>query len=325
MADRALGFAAAADAELAEPAAGLSATSGDDPDGYRTMPEVVEFIDSYARAIAAPVRDPHHRRVGAPHRGGYLVRTDRGDWQCRTRRASRRAPATSPAFPSCADLVPRSIATLTAQQYRNPGQLADGGVLVVGASASGTQIADEIQRSGRPVTLAVGEHIRAPRVYRGKDIQWWMDAAGVLDERYDEVDDIARARAGALAAARRHARPIDPRPQCADRHRRQAGRPPRRHHRGRQGAVLRLAAQHVRAVRSQDGPAAGHASTNGRRDNGLDGDGRAAAPPAAHPGRGVAAARHGSRRAGDPDDHLGDRLPARTIRGWTCRCSTARA
>lgn len=66
--------------------------------------------------------------------------------------------------------------------------------MVVGASASGTQIAYEIHRSGRPVTLSVGEHIRAPRVYRGKDIQWWMDAAGVLDERYDQVDDVARAR-----------------------------------------------------------------------------------------------------------------------------------
>jgi len=67
-------------------------------------------------------------------------------------------------------------------------------VLVVGASATGTQIADEVHRSGRPVTLAVGEHVRAPRTYRGKDIEWWMDAAGVLDERYDEVDDIVRAR-----------------------------------------------------------------------------------------------------------------------------------
>jgi putative flavoprotein involved in K+ transport len=83
---------------------------------------------------------------------------------------------------------------LTAQDYRNPEQLADGGVLVVGASSSGTQIANEIHRSGRPVILSVGEHIRAPRVYRDKDLEWWMDAAGVLDERYDEVDDIARAR-----------------------------------------------------------------------------------------------------------------------------------
>ena len=79
-------------------------------------------------------------------------------------------------------------------EYRNPDQLEHGGVLVVGASATGVQLADEIHRSGRPVTLAVGEHIRAPRTYRGRDIQWWMDAAGVLDQRYHEVDDLARAR-----------------------------------------------------------------------------------------------------------------------------------
>src|SRR6201999_3867254 len=96
--------------------------------------------------------------------------------------------------PAYADRVPATIATLTPQQYRNPGQLPDGGVLVVGASSSGTQIANEIHRSGRPVILSVGEHIRAPRVYRGKDLEWWMDAAGVLDERYDEVENIARAR-----------------------------------------------------------------------------------------------------------------------------------
>jgi putative flavoprotein involved in K+ transport len=99
-----------------------------------------------------------------------------------------------PRVPAVADSVPSSVTCLAAQQYRNPDQLAGGGVLVVGASASGTQIAHEVQRSGRQVYLAVGEHTRAPRMYRGRDIQWWMDAAGVLDERYDQVDDIARAR-----------------------------------------------------------------------------------------------------------------------------------
>jgi putative flavoprotein involved in K+ transport len=72
--------------------------------------------------------------------------------------------------------------------------LPPGGVLVVGAAASGAQIADEIHRSGRRVTLAVGEHVRAPRMYRGRDIQWWMDATGLNDERYDQVEDLARAR-----------------------------------------------------------------------------------------------------------------------------------
>ena len=99
-----------------------------------------------------------------------------------------------PHVPAFAEALPSTITTLTPMEYRNPEQLADGGVLVVGASATGVQIADEIQRSGRPVTLAVGEHVRGPRVYRGSDIHWWMEAAGVLDERYDEVDDIVRAR-----------------------------------------------------------------------------------------------------------------------------------
>ena len=78
--------------------------------------------------------------------------------------------------------------------YRNPGQLQAGGVVVVGASATGLQLAEEIHRSGRPVTLAVGEHVRLPRLYRSRDIQWWMDALGILDERYDEIDDIVRGR-----------------------------------------------------------------------------------------------------------------------------------
>jgi putative flavoprotein involved in K+ transport len=167
--------------------------SGDDPDGYRTVPEVVEFIGAYAEAIAAPVQ--MHTTVVSVHRteAGYVVGTDQGAWQGRTLVIASGA-CNIANTPSCADRVPRSIATLTAQQYRNPDQLADGGVLVVGASASGTQIANEIHRSGRPVTLAIGEHIRAPRMYRGKDLQWWMDAAGVLDERYDAIDDIGRAR-----------------------------------------------------------------------------------------------------------------------------------
>lgn len=87
-----------------------------------------------------------------------------------------------------------NIQQVTSWQYRNPDQLQEGGVIVVGASATGLQLAEEIHRSGRPVTIAAGEHVRLPRVYRGKDIQWWMDAAGILDEGLDEIDDINRAR-----------------------------------------------------------------------------------------------------------------------------------
>ncbi|WP_352601462.1 NAD(P)-binding domain-containing protein [Mesorhizobium sp. M0488] len=166
---------------------------GDDPDGYRTMPEVIDFLGNYANAISAPVRT--HTTVTSVRSdgAGYLVRTDRGEWRCRIVVLASGA-CNIARLPDVASHVPPSVAMLTAQSYRNPGQVADGGVMVVGASSSGTQIAQELQRSGRQVTLSVGEHIRAPRVYRGKDLEWWMDAAGVLDERYDEVDDIRRAR-----------------------------------------------------------------------------------------------------------------------------------
>ena len=89
---------------------------------------------------------------------------------------------------------PRSSCSLHAIDYRNPNQLPEGGVLVVGPSSSGVQIAEEVHLSGRPVTLATGEHVRLPRRYRDRDILWWMDAVGILDERWDEVDDVLRAR-----------------------------------------------------------------------------------------------------------------------------------
>lgn len=166
---------------------------GDDPDGYRSMPETIAFIERYAEVIGAPVETHTEVRSVRAANGGYRVATDAGEWHCRTVVLATGA-CNIPHVPALAHDVPTGITTLTPVEYRNPAQLAEGGVMVVGASATGTQIAAEIQRSGRAVTLAVGEHIRAPRVYRGRDIEWWMDAAGVLDERYDEVDDINRAR-----------------------------------------------------------------------------------------------------------------------------------
>jgi putative flavoprotein involved in K+ transport len=167
--------------------------TGNNPDGYRTLSETVDFIANYAKAITAPVQT--HTTVTSLRstETGYLVHTDQGDWSSRTVVLASGACNIAD-VPAVAHHVPAAIATLTAQTYRNPDQLAAGGVMVVGASSSGTQIANEIQRSGRPVTLSVGEHIRAPRMYRGRDLEWWMDAAGVLDERYDQIEDITRAR-----------------------------------------------------------------------------------------------------------------------------------
>ena len=167
--------------------------TGDDPDGYRTMPETIEFMDQYARVISAPVQTNTNVTSVSGGDGDYLVSTDQGEWRCRTVVLASGA-CNIPHVPAFADAVPSEITTLTPMQYRHPEQLEAGGVLMVGASATGIQLADEIHRSGRPVTLAVGEHIRAPRVYRGRDIEWWMDAAGVHDELYNEIEDIVRAR-----------------------------------------------------------------------------------------------------------------------------------
>jgi putative flavoprotein involved in K+ transport len=166
---------------------------GDDPDGYRTMPETIDFLRRYADVISAPVQT--RTAVTSVRRtyDGFEILTNRGIWRCEAVVIATGA-FNIPTLPAVAEAVPNAIDTLTPKEYRNPDRLDGGGVMVVGAAASGAQIAEEIHRSGRPVTLAVGEHIRAPRLYRGRDIKWWMDAAGVLDEGYDEVDNVVRVR-----------------------------------------------------------------------------------------------------------------------------------
>jgi len=99
-----------------------------------------------------------------------------------------------PSVPPFADSIPKDVEQLTPFDYRSPSQLPDGGVLVVGASATGVQLAAELRQSGRPVILSVGEHVRLPRLYRDRDVLWWMDASGVWDQRYDELEDLTRAR-----------------------------------------------------------------------------------------------------------------------------------
>ena len=123
-----------------------------------------------------------------------MVRTDRGSWCAPTVVVATGAASVAAVPARLAEQVPAGITTVTAADYRNPGRLPEGGVLVVGASASGIQIAEELRRSGRAVMLAVGEHVRMPRTYRGRDIFWWLDASGLLDERYEQVPDLVRAR-----------------------------------------------------------------------------------------------------------------------------------
>ena len=170
------------------------AYEGDDPDGYMSMPEIVDYLKRYAGALGRTCSVALHRlracagrrRLRGRNRPRILALPDAVHCERRLQ------------YRDGAGFRGRSaaeIASLTPMDYRNPGQLPDGGVMIVGASATGVQLADEIQRlRARSVMLAAGEHVRVPRIYRGRDIKWWMDAIGAMDVRYDEVDDIGRAR-----------------------------------------------------------------------------------------------------------------------------------
>jgi len=155
--------------------------SGPDPGGFMGRDELIRHLNAYARSFTAPVET--RVTVTSVERSGegFCVGTDHGLW-----RAGNVVVATGwcarPSLPALASrLSPRTVQRV-ANGYRNPEALPEGGVLVVGASSTGVQLAAEIQRSGRPVTLAVGRHSRAPRRYRGRDIMEWLDAMGVLQE-----------------------------------------------------------------------------------------------------------------------------------------------
>ena len=166
---------------------------GADPDGYMSTAEVIAFIARFADVSAAPVRT-HTTVTSVTAAGdGYHVATTNGEYRCRSVVIASGA-CNLANVPALRQAVPETVESFTPFDYRNPGQLPQGGVLVVGASATGVQLAHEIQGSGRPVTLSVGEHVRLPRTYRGRDVLWWMDASGVWNQRYDQMDDVARAR-----------------------------------------------------------------------------------------------------------------------------------
>ncbi len=166
---------------------------GPQPDGYMSMIELVDFFEQYATSFRAPI-ETSTTVLGVERDGEHFkVETSRGHWHAR-----HVVIATGyndrPLVPSQANHLSRRIAQIVPTQYGNPAQLRPGGVLVVGASATGIQLADEIHASGRPVTLAVGRHQRLPRTYRGRDILWWLDAMGIFDATTEDVFDAHTSR-----------------------------------------------------------------------------------------------------------------------------------
>jgi putative flavoprotein involved in K+ transport len=151
---------------------------GDKPDAFMSVPDFIRRLEGYADAFDANIECG--TTVTAVQRlpdGRLRVATDRGEW-----RASNVVVATGfcdiPRVPIFANQLPDDVTQIVPSAYRNPSQVPNGHVLVVGASATGLQIAEELLGAGHPVSLSVGTHIRVPRRYRGRDILYWMDAVG---------------------------------------------------------------------------------------------------------------------------------------------------
>jgi len=163
------------------------------PDEFMPAGEFASYLERYARAMAAPVMTGVAVSDVKQTTGGYLVATSAGRWQCRAVVVATGACHT-PFRPRMGKALAPSIVEMFPKDYRQPGQLPPGGVLVVGASATGAQLAEEIHASGRPVVLCVGDHTHVPRRYRGRDIYSWMEAAGILDDPARESGNLDAAR-----------------------------------------------------------------------------------------------------------------------------------
>jgi putative flavoprotein involved in K+ transport len=166
---------------------------GDDPDGFMAIPELIRMLEDYASSSRVPVVTGTTVSRVEPRDDRFRVATNRDTWH-----AAAVVIATGyserPAVPAVSRKLAPWIRQVVPADYRHPEQLAPDGVLIVGASATGVQLADEIQRSGRQVTLAVGRHTRLPRRYRGHDILRWFDRLGVLTQDTTAVHDIDISR-----------------------------------------------------------------------------------------------------------------------------------
>lgn len=162
---------------------------GDKPDAFMTVPEFIRHLEGYAQSFEAPVQcGTTVTAVEWLPDGRYRVSTDKGAWA-----ADNVVIATGfcdrPRVPEFGAALPADVVQIVPSNYRNPAQLPDGGVLVVGASATGLQIADELADAGHNVRLAVGTHVRWPRRYRGKDILHWIDAMGAFAVAADPSEE----------------------------------------------------------------------------------------------------------------------------------------
>jgi putative flavoprotein involved in K+ transport len=183
---------------------------GEDPDGFISATAFADELVDYARSFGSPVEEESRVAAVESRSGSFHVVTERTVWT-----AANVVVATGwcdrPAIPALARALPDDVYQVAPNEYHNPEQLPPGGVLVVGASATGVQLADELRAAGRDVTLAVGRHTRVPRTYRGMDIFWWLERLGLLDKTIDEVPDpvLARREPSLQLVGRQNRRSLD--------------------------------------------------------------------------------------------------------------------
>jgi putative flavoprotein involved in K+ transport len=156
---------------------------GIDADSFASKHEIVDYFTAYARQIAAPIQCGVEvtSLCKRPGGDGFRAETAGGRIEA-TNVVVATGPFQRPVIPA---IIPETsgVVQMHSAAYRNPGQLADGAVLVVGAGSSGAQIADELVRAGRRVYLSVGPHNRPPRRYRGRDFVWWLGVLGEWDAK----------------------------------------------------------------------------------------------------------------------------------------------
>lgn len=166
---------------------------GTHPDGYMTAADLAAYLTAYAGSFDAPVEEGHDVRALRRAENGFIVRTSDVSWSARNVVLAT-GWCDRPRVPGFSKRLDPAVAQITSSAYRNPDLVPDGRVLVVGAAATGVQIADELARAGREVVLAVGRHSRVPRRYRGMDIWWWLDQIGTFSTTIDEVSDPTQSR-----------------------------------------------------------------------------------------------------------------------------------
>jgi putative flavoprotein involved in K+ transport len=163
---------------------------GDDPEGFAHYPEIVRVVEDYAASSRAPVRE-HTEVVGLAEDNdgkGFVVSLLDGSIHAR-QVVLATGPFQRPFIPRLARDVSPSVLQTDPTRYRNPEDLPEGAVLVVGSGASGCQIADELLQAGRRVFLSVSRHRRVPRRFRGKDVYWWLEQLGRFDQTIDTFPD----------------------------------------------------------------------------------------------------------------------------------------